>query len=105
MTRIMFSFSLSPLTTSYNMMIIAVTYAVGINQALSLGVEALVLQFTRLQHDGRLSTYQEVSNFRDRCDGSLIAVDRWVVVNTPAVNHCSSKRQTFAWQETAATRL
>jgi len=29
----------------------------------------------------------------------VIAVDRWVV-NTPAVNYCSSKRRPFAWRET-----
>jgi len=35
---------------------------------------------------------------------TVMAVDRWVV-NTPAVNYCSSKRQPFAWRETAAIRL
>jgi len=31
-------------------------------------------QSTCLQHNGQLSTFQEVSNFTDQCDGSLIVV-------------------------------
>jgi len=41
--------------------------------------------------DGRPSTYQEVSDFTDGVTAhQAIAVNRWVV-NTTAVNYCSSK--------------